>query len=57
MIKNNIRQGGIMANPEACELYIDQQIEEGLEEGKTPYSIGKEMSGWILHTQIAEWSD
>ena len=36
-----------MANPEACELYIEQEIETGLEEGKTPYSIGKELSDWI----------
>ena len=36
-----------MANHEACELYIEQQIEEGLEEGKTPYSIGKELSDWV----------
>jgi len=36
-----------MANPEACELYIEQQIEEGLEEGQTPYYIGKHLSGWI----------
>lgn len=36
-----------MANREACELYIEQQIEEALEEGKTPYSIGKELSSMI----------
>lgn len=36
-----------MANREACELYIEQEIEAGLEEGKTPYSIGQELSGWI----------
>ena len=36
-----------MAKHEACELYIEQQIEEGLQEGKTPYSIGKELSDWI----------
>ena len=36
-----------MANREACELYIEQQIEEALEEGKTPYSIGKEISSMI----------
>jgi len=36
-----------MANQEACELYIEQQIEEGLEEGQTPYYIGKHLSGWI----------
>ena len=36
-----------MAKHEACELYIEQQIEEGLQEGKTPYSIGKELSDWV----------
>ena len=36
-----------MANREACELYIDQEIETGLEEGKTPYSIGKDLSDWV----------
>ena len=36
-----------MANREACEVYIDQEIETGLKEGKTPYSIGKELSTWI----------
>lgn len=36
-----------MANHEACELYIEQQIESGLEDGKTPYAIGKELSVWI----------
>jgi hypothetical protein len=36
-----------MANQEACELWIEQQIETGLEEGKTPYFIGNELSGWI----------
>lgn len=36
-----------MANHEACELYIEQQIESGLEDGKSPYAIGKELSVWI----------
>jgi hypothetical protein len=36
-----------MANREACEVYIEQEIKEGLDEGKTPYSIGKELSGWV----------
>jgi len=33
-----------MANNEACGLYIEQQIAEGLEEGKTPYYIGRTIS-------------
>jgi len=36
-----------MANKEVCEVFIEQQIEEGLQEGKTPYSIGKELSAWV----------
>lgn len=36
-----------MANREACELYIEQEIKDGLEQGKKPYSIGKELSAWI----------
>jgi hypothetical protein len=36
-----------MANREACEVYIEQEIESGLEEGKTPYPIGKELSDWV----------
>ena len=36
-----------MANREACELYIEQEIKAGLECGKKPYSIGKELSVWI----------
>jgi len=37
-----------MANREACEVFIDQEIESGLKEGKTPYSIGKDLSKWIV---------
>lgn len=36
-----------MAHKEACQVYIEQQIKEGLETGKTPYSIGKELSSWV----------
>jgi len=36
-----------MANREACELYIEQEIQSGLDDGKTPYSIGKELSDWV----------
>ena len=36
-----------MAKHEACELYIEQQIKEGLEKGETPYYIGKTLSDWI----------
>jgi len=32
---------------EACELFIEQQIKEDLGKGKTPYSIGKDLSKWI----------
>ncbi|MBA3031005.1 MAG: hypothetical protein FP816_19635 [Desulfobacteraceae bacterium] len=36
-----------MANREACELYIEQEIKEGLAEGKKPHSIGKDLSAWV----------
>lgn len=36
-----------MANREACEVYIEQEIKSGLEAGKKPWTIGKELSGWL----------
>jgi hypothetical protein len=36
-----------MANSEACQVYIEQEIKEGLAQGKTPYSIGKDLSAWV----------
>jgi len=36
-----------MAHQEACQLFIEQEIKEGLSQGKTPYSIGKELSAWV----------
>jgi len=36
-----------MAHSEACQLYIEQQIKEGLAVGKTPYSIGKELTAMV----------
>lgn len=36
-----------MAHSEACQLFIEEQIEEGLKKGKTPYSIGKELTAMI----------
>ena len=36
-----------MANKEVCEVFIEQQIEESLQEGKKPYQIGKELSAWV----------
>lgn len=35
---------------EACQVYIEQEIEAGLKDGKTPYSIGKEISAWVEKT-------
>jgi hypothetical protein len=37
-----------MANREACEVFIDQEIAEGLKQGKKPYTISKELSKWIV---------
>lgn len=36
-----------MAHQEACQVYIEQEIKEGLAQGKTPYSIGKDLSAWV----------
>ena len=36
-----------MAHSEACQLFIEQQIKEGLAAGKNPYSIGKELTVMI----------
>ena len=36
-----------MANQEACELYIEQEIQDGLDRGLIPYSIGKNISEWV----------
>lgn len=32
---------------EQCELFIEQEIEGGLKNGKTPYAIAKEISAWV----------
>lgn len=36
-----------MANKEACELYIEQEIKSALNEGKRPWTIGKELASWV----------
>lgn len=36
-----------MANREACELYIEQEIKESLKAGKKPWTIGKELAAWV----------
>lgn len=36
-----------MAHHEACQLYIEQQIQEGLSEGKSAYAVAKELSAKI----------
>ena len=36
-----------MANREACELYIEQEIKDALAQGKKPWTIGKELSKWV----------
>ena len=37
----------VMAHQEACQVYIEQEIKEGLAQGKTPYSIGKDLAAWV----------
>lgn len=36
-----------MAHQEACQLFIEQEIEEGLKRGKSLYSIGKETAALV----------
>lgn len=36
-----------MANREACELYIEQEIDLALNDGKKPYTIGKEIAALV----------
>jgi hypothetical protein len=36
-----------LAKQQACQLFIEQEIEKGLTAGKTTYKIGKEVAGWI----------
>ncbi len=36
-----------LAKQQACQLLIDQEIDEGLEAGKTAYSIGKDVAALI----------
>jgi len=36
-----------VAHSEACQLYIEQEIKAGLAQGKTPYSIGKELAAMV----------
>ena len=36
-----------MSHQEACQLYIEQEIQEILKASKTPYSMGKELSAWV----------
>jgi len=35
------------AKPEACALFIEQEIESGIEQGKPVETIGKEISKWV----------
>ena len=37
----------MVAHKEACQVFIEQEIQEGLAQGKTPYSIGKDLSAWV----------
>jgi hypothetical protein len=36
-----------MAHSEACQIFIEEQIKEGLAQGKNPHSIGKELTKMI----------
>jgi len=39
---------------QACQLFIEQEIESGLADGKTKYTIGQEISEWIKNMFGAE---
>ncbi len=36
-----------LAKQQACQLFIEQEIEKGFTAGKTTYPIGKEVAQWI----------
>ncbi len=36
-----------LAKQEACQLFLEQEIEAGLQDGRTPYSIGKDLAKWV----------
>lgn len=36
-----------LVKQQACQLFIEQEIEKGLSSGKTTYAIGKEVAEWI----------
>jgi len=36
-----------LAKQQACQLFIEQEIEKGLKDGKTKYAIGHEIAAWI----------
>ena len=36
-----------LAKQQACQLFIEQEIEKGLKEGKSKYAIGHEIAAWI----------
>ena len=36
-----------LAKQQACQLFIEQEIEKGLASGKTKYAIGQEIAEWL----------
>jgi len=43
-----------LAKQQACQLFIEQEIEKGLAAGKTTYSIGKDVAQWIEKLFVAK---
>lgn len=39
---------------EACQLYIKQEIEDGLKQGKEPADIGREVHDWVVRVFEAD---
>lgn len=36
-----------LVKQEACQLFLEQEIDNGLEKGKTPYAIGRDLAQWV----------
>jgi hypothetical protein len=43
-----------LAKQQACQLFIEQEIEKGLASGKSKYAIGHEIAAWIKKLFEAE---
>lgn len=44
-----------LAKQQACQPFIEQEIEKGLAEGKTKYAIGQEITDWLKKFLLLEY--